>query len=272
MRLPEWCALLVVSALLLGGCGRPANIKVDPKRKPAGQVAPDYSVSDNPEVKRRTQVRHQLVRAGQHLQAGDLVAAEKEVRAVLKSNPSSVEGHTLMAVIEAQRGRTSEAGGHYKRAAELAPDSGAVQNNYGAWLCGNGYAAESLVWFDRALSDPGYATPAAALANAGGCALETGQYERAERDLRQALALDPGNAYALAAMARSEYRNGRYFEARAFSERYLSAAPAVPDMLKLAADIEEKLGARAAADRYLQQLQTQFPAAVEAQPGRKAGP
>ncbi len=271
MRLSEWgCALSL--SLLLVGCGNSAHLKVDSKRKPATQIAPDYRVSDSPETKRRMQVRNQLTRAGQQLQAGDLVLAEKEARAALQADPGSVDAHTLLAVIESHKGRNEEAGSHYRQAAELAPGTGALQNNYGAWLCANGYPAESLVWFDRALTDPAYTTPAAALANAGGCAMETGQYERAERDLRQALALDPVNAYALAAMARNEYRNGRYFEARAFSERYLASAPAAPDMLKLAADIEERLGSPAAAHRYLQQLQTQFPTAAEAQSGRKAGP
>lgn len=273
MRLSEWLGILAVSALLLSGCSRSAAyVKVDSKRKPAGQVAPDYRVSDSPQTRQRIQTSNRLGLAGQHLRSGDLDAAEKEVRTILKADPASVDAHTLMAIIESQRGRSTQAGNHYKQAAELAPGSGTVQNNYGAWLCANGYAAESLVWFDRALNDPGYATPASALANAGGCALETGQHERAERDLRQALALDPGNAYALASMARNEYRNGRYFEARAFTERYLATASSTPDMLKLAADIEAKLGARTAADRYLQQLHTQFPASIEAQAGRKAEP
>ena len=51
---------------------------------------------------------------------------------------------------------------------------------------------------------------------------------RAERDLRRAIELDPSNAVALAALAQREFRAGRCFEARAFSERRLAAAPADP--------------------------------------------
>jgi len=160
------------------------------------------------------------------------------------------------------QGKPSEAGAYYKRAAELAPSDGGALNNYGAWLCTNGSPAEALVWFDRALKDPRYPTPASALANAGGCALKVGQYQRADRDLRSALALDPSNGYALASMAESEYHAGRYFEARAFTERRLAAAPANPAVLQLASSIEERLGDKAAASRYVQRLRAEFPDSV----------
>src|SRR3546814_7890955 len=89
------------------------------------------------------------------------------------------------------------AGGYYARAAELAPEQGTALNNYGAWLCGNGRAAESLAWFDRALADPIYRQRASALANAGSCALKAGQTANVERHLREALSLDPVDATAL---------------------------------------------------------------------------
>jgi type IV pilus assembly protein PilF len=145
-------------------------------------------------------------------------------------------------------------------------------NNYGAWLCGNGFPAEALVWFDRAIAAPGYGGQAGALANAGGCALQTGQYERVETDLRKALALDPTNAYALSSMARNEDRLGRDMGARAFIERRLTAAPVDAGVLQLAADIETKLGDKAAAEKYRQRLRAEFPDAAAASPGESARP
>ncbi|RYG09061.1 MAG: tetratricopeptide repeat protein, partial [Burkholderiales bacterium] len=190
----------------------------------------------------------------------------------LKASPNSAGALTLLAIIADNKGAAAEAGTYYKRAAEAAPSQGGVMNNYGAWLCGNGFPAEALVWFDRAVGAPGYNTPEFALANAGGCALKTGQYDRAERDLRKALSIAPRNAYALASMAESEYRQNRYFEARAFTERRLSAAPANAAVLQLAAQIEEKLGDRAAASRYVQRLRAEFPNVVAANPGDKTRP
>ncbi|MEL1264345.1 type IV pilus biogenesis/stability protein PilW [Pseudoxanthomonas putridarboris] len=242
------------------------------ERKDGEQIAEDYHVKDSPEVKRRQAIQGMLSRSVQRLQTGELDAAAREAQAALKLDPNSVDATTMMAVVEDRRGRSKQAGELYKRAAELAPQQGMVQNNYGTWLCANGFAPESLVWFDRALRAPDYPTPAMALANAGNCALSSGQIERAERDLRQALSLDPSNATALGALAEVEFRHQRYLPARAFVERRLAAAPANASVLKLASQIEERLGDKAAASRYVQRLRAEFPDAVDVTTGGKAGP
>jgi type IV pilus assembly protein PilF len=134
-----------------------------------------------------------------------------------------------------------------------------MQNNYGTWLCSNGRARESLEWFDRALADPGYRTPAVALANAGACADEAGLGELAGLYLERAIELEPANPVALGVMAQREFRAGDAFRARAFSQRRLAAAPADRHALVLASQIEEKLGDKEAAAGYVQRLRTEFP-------------
>lgn len=262
--------LLIPFLLATAGCSRLTFIKPNVERSDGEQIAEDIHVSDSPAVKRRLETENALQLATQRLRVGDLDAAEKAAKNALKLTPESAEAFTLLAIVAERRGQNAQAGQAYKRAVDLRPAEGAYQNNYGAWLCATGYPAESLVWFDRALRDSNYSTPSAALANAGGCALKAGQGERADRDLRQALTLDPKNAYALASMAQSEYQAGRYFEARAFVERRLAAAPANVGVLKLASQIEERLGDKAAAGRYVQQLRAEFPDASNAQPGGKA--
>ncbi|MDR2872902.1 MAG: type IV pilus biogenesis/stability protein PilW [Xanthomonadaceae bacterium] len=256
MKPLELFGLSLSVLLLLTSCGSRGGFKQPQVVK---REAPNYNFRDPAKIKRDRQLREQLMMAGQNLAAGALTEAERNVRNALRIDPQSIDGITMMAIIEGRRGNVAEAGRHYRRAAELAPKRGEALNNYGAWLCTNGYQAESLVWFDRALADPDYPTPAAALANAGGCALDSGQYERAEGDLRRSLEMAPTNAFALMSMARNEYRLGRYFQARAFIERRLAAASADPSVLQLAMQIEEKLGDKAAANRYLQQLRREFP-------------
>ena len=261
----RWIVLLV-AALLTVACARPGKVK-PPKIKGSEQVARTYHLEDSASTKQRVQVRELLGLAAQRLASGELDLAESHVRKALKQDPASADAHTLLGVIESRRGRAAVAGQHYRRAAELAPDQGETLNNYGAWLCANGYPAEALVWFDRALAAPSYRSPVSALANAGGCALKSGQYERAGRDLRRALDIEPGNAYALASMAEYQYGQGHYFEARAFSERRLAAAPADASVLQLAAAIEQGLGDKVAASRYQQRLRVEFPQAANAQTG-----
>lgn len=273
MRHKALC-LLLIPILLATACSRLTFVR--PKGK-MGQLAgqeevEDYAVRDSPEVKRRQAVHTILARSMQRLQAGEFEAAGKEARAALKLDPGSADALTLLAVSEDRQGRLQSAGELYRRAADVAPRDGSTQNNYGTWLCANGFAAESLVWFDRAVQAPGYATPAAALANAGSCALKAGQVERASRDLRQSLAMDSANAVSLEAMAELEFRRQQYLSARAFVERRLAAGPASPAVLKLASQIEERLGDKAAASRYVQRIRAEFPDALDVTTGGNAGP
>ncbi|TQM07902.1 type IV pilus biogenesis/stability protein PilW [Stenotrophomonas maltophilia] len=249
-----WLALLAgVLAVAVGGC------KSHPKAKLGPSQAPVYSVGDPESVRREVRWRDLLTLATRDMQVGNLDAAERKVREALKLAPEAPDALVLQAGIDDRRGRTRQAGENFRKAAELAPQRGDVLNNYGAWLCQQGQPVESLVWFDRALQAPGYATPGEAQANAGSCALDAGQLERAERDLRAALVAAPANPVALESMAQLSYRQGRYMEARAFAERRIAAAPATRSVLQLASQIEVKLGDRAASDRYLQRIRQEFP-------------
>ncbi|MGZ0025893.1 type IV pilus biogenesis/stability protein PilW [Stenotrophomonas maltophilia] len=249
-----WLVLFAgVLAVAVGGC------KSHPKAKLGPSQAPVYSVGDPESVRREVRWRDLLTLATRDMQVGNLDAAERKVREALKLAPEAPDALVLQAGIDDRRGRTRQAGENFRKAAELAPQRGDVLNNYGAWLCQQGQPAESLAWFDRALQAPGYATPGEAQANAGSCALDAGQLERAERDLRAALVAAPANPVALESMAQLSFRQGRFMEARAFAERRIAAAPATRSVLQLASQIEARLGDRAASDRYLQRIRQEFP-------------
>ncbi|WP_329867542.1 type IV pilus biogenesis/stability protein PilW [Stenotrophomonas hibiscicola] len=249
-----WLALLTgVLAVAVGGC------KSQPKAKLGPSEAPVYSVRDPDSVRRQVRLQDLLALAARDMQVGNLDAAERKAREALKLAPDSPDALLLLAGIDERRGRSQQAGESFRRAAEQAPQRGDILNNYGAWLCQQGRPAESLAWFDRALQAPGYATPAESQANAGSCALDAGQLERAEGDLRAALSVLPGNPVALEAMAQLSFRQGRFMEARAFAERRIAAAPATRSVLQLASQIEARLGDRAASDRYLQRIRQEFP-------------
>lgn len=267
MRQRELALMAAVAiALCAVGCGG-RNAKPG-KIKSVEQVAPIYDFRDSSATRDRLALEQKLGLANNRMQSGDYAAAEQLVRDVLKKTPNSIDALMFLGVI--QQGQGSPAAGEtYRRTAELAPQRGDVLNNYGAWLCANGQAAESLGWFDRALQDSSYA-PAPALANAGGCALQAGQRERALRDLRKAMELEPSNAYALESMARYEVGQKTYFEARAFIERRLAAAPVTASVLQLAIQIEQGLGDKVAASRYQQRLVKEFPDAATANPGANA--
>ncbi len=250
---------LLAAACAVAGCSRLTFVKPSTDRDSYTQVAPDYDVREDPREAGRLLARERVAAATEALRGGDPARAAKLAQQALEGDRSLADAHTVLALVAEGQGRGAEAGTHYAAAAKLAPEHGIALNNYGVWLCGAGRPSEALPLFERALADPSYPTPAGALANAGNCALRAGQAARAERDLRRALALDPAEPTALAAMARVEYAAGDYLQARAFSERRLAAGAATPEVLQLASQIEQKLGDAAASARYVRRMRDEFP-------------
>lgn len=259
--------LVLVTVIVASGCSRVSFIRPDLDRKGFERTAPEVQMQ--PDDRKVGSVRAQrLLAEGQQLLAqGDLAGAQKAAAQAVKLAPSSPRAHALLGLVEDRRGNGRSAGQHYLRATELAPGQGAILNNYGTWLCSQGRHMESLEWFDRALADRGYASPAVALANAGACAHRAGDDRRAEPYLAAAIEIDPANPVALGVMAEREFRAGDAFRARAFSQRRLAAAPPDADALLLASQIEKKLGDNAAAARYVQQMRAEFPATSGTEPG-----
>jgi len=248
--------VLLSITLLITGCGSFSG------KRQLAPISPMVSGqdlrADSRQLRKQRQYQQALQSAADLLGSNHLDDALRSARRARRLQPKNPDPYTLIAVIESQRGRETIAGNIYRKAFDLAPQRGDVLNNYGAWLCSNGYPAEALVLFDRALQDASYDSRADAVANAGGCALNAGQIERAEQDLKQALELDPNNAYALESMARFEAAHQRWFDARAFYQRRLDAAPASAPLLQLAIEIEQQLGNERLVQLYQQRLQEEF--------------
>ena len=267
---PILMSALVVFAM--GACSRLSFVRPDLNDFEYTQVAPDFQASDGDRGQSSSRALLATRQGQQALAEGRISEAEDAARQALEFDDRSAPALTLMATIEMRRGREARAGEYYQKAVEAYP-RGTSFNNYGIWMCRQaGREAESLEWFNRALADPGYATPSFAMANAGACADKAGQTGRAGKYLDAAIRIDPDNPVALGVMAEREFRAGRAFQARAFSERRLAAAPADPHALMLASQIERQLGDNAAADRYVQRLRAEFPAAAGSDTGESGTP
>lgn len=231
-------ALLALAACASGGGTSRAN-----DDKPQGRSAADIQVE-----------------LGQgYLQKGQLETAQERLQRALRLDPKNVGAHTLLAVLNERINRPEIAEKFYRQAAELRPDGGAENNNYGAFLCGKGRYAEADTYFQRAIADPFYKRPGDAYGNAGACAAKAGQQDKALAYFRSALDTSPNNAVALYEMARISYDKNDNLRARAFLQRLEAVAPAEPAILELAERIETRLGDKAAAKKYRERLQQEFP-------------
>lgn len=200
------------------------------------------------------------------------IALDKLKRAVAQ-DPTYAPAHTMLAVLYETIGEYEQAGKEYREALRVAPRDGSVNNNYGAFVCTHGQAEEAEKYFLAAIKDPFYDTAEIAYANAGSCALQRGDLDKAEAFLRQSLQYDDKLAAALLPMAKLNFQQGDYLRARAFLQRYADVASMNAESLLLGFRIESKLGDEKSARRYRAALMELFPDSPEAGwiVGRKQG-
>ncbi|HJT98177.1 MAG TPA: type IV pilus biogenesis/stability protein PilW [Rhodanobacteraceae bacterium] len=223
------------------------------------------SIKKESAASERTEAARVHTELGQkYMQQGKLEIALENLNKALGYDPDYVDAHTVIAVLYERIGDLKQAEEHYRRAAQIKSKGGAELNNYGAFLCKIGRYDEANTYFQRALADPFYGTPAAALTNSGRCLLKAGKTDDAEAALRSALDRAPNDPDALFVMASVLYEKGDYFKARAFMQRFESVGQAGPESLMLGRNIELRLGNGSAASDYTRRLLQSFPESQQA--------
>ncbi len=195
-----------------------------------------------------------------YMQRGHTELALERFERALKFNPKSAVAYSSIGVLYEQIGRPDLAEKNYRRATELEPSKGNVRNNFGQFLCRIGRFDEADTEFKAALNDPFYQTPALAASNAGKCARAAGHLESAEKYLRLALERNPETNEAFLPLASLLFARGQSMNARAFLQRHeASGLEQNAEFLRLAAQVEEKLGDSKAAAAYRERLSNEYP-------------
>ena len=203
--------------------------------------------------------------AQQYMENGDLQDAMVKINKALQFDPNYVPAHTVAAVLYERINDVPNAELHYRKAVALAPGKGDTNNNLGWFLCNReGKTAEAAPYFQKAVADPFYQTPALAWTNAGICLSRTQDFAGAEVDFRKAIEIDPQNGEALYQLANVLYLQSDAFRARAFIQRFDALGRPSAAALKLGHDIESRLGNKDAALNYSRRLQSQFPDSEQA--------
>ena len=191
------------------------------------------------------------------------IALEK-LKIALAYDMTYAPAHTVLGVLYETLGDLEQAEKEYAAAVKYDASDGDVNNNYGAFLCriGKGKGAEQ--YFLKAVKDLFYRTPEIAYSNAGYCALEQGDLDKADAFLRQSLGYNDELPSALISMADVSYQMNNYLRARAFLQRYGSVGAWNANSLLLGYRIESKLGDAESANRYRLKLLERFPDSSEA--------
>jgi type IV pilus assembly protein PilF len=191
--------------------------------------------------------------------------ALQEVSEALSADAGYAPAYDARGLIHAALHQDAKAEEDFKRAIGIDGQYSEARNNYGLFLCERGRYEEGLTQFKAALSDPLYATPDKALANAGVCSMARGDLVQAEDFLQRALRRAPNQLAALDAMANLRYRQGRTLAVRELLKRMATVSQLNAQALWLGVRTEHSLGDQVAEASYAAQLNRRFPGSQEAQ-------
>lgn len=244
--------------LALAGCHRTGVVMPPPPSDP--------KLPEETKAQKAQSAADVHTRLAQHyIEIGKMEGALEKIKLAVNDDPTYVPAQTVMAYIYESINDMPNAEIHYRRAVELQPNKGDVNNNLGQFLCHVGKVQDALPYFTKAVADPFYQTPDVALTNQGICQLKINDRVDAEASLRGALRRNPNNPLALLQLTNVLYLNQRYFDASAFMQRLDATGQASPDSLKLGYEIESHLGNTEAAQNYSKRLLSQFPDSEQAQ-------
>ena len=217
------------------------------------------------EVKNNRKAAETNTSLGQgYIQREQYEIALEKLKKALAYDMTYAPAHTMLGVLYEILGDLQQAEKEYAKAVKYDASDGEVNNNYGVFLCRIGKGKQAERYFQTAVEDLFYRTPEVAYANAGNCALELGDLDKADAFLRQSLEYNDKLPSALISMADVSYQMNNYLRARAFLQRYGSVGAWNADSLLLGYRIESKLGDAKSANHYRQELLERFPDSSQA--------
>ncbi|HEY1661143.1 MAG TPA: tetratricopeptide repeat protein [Verrucomicrobiae bacterium] len=163
----------------------------------------------------------------------------------LDKNPDCFIGHNDLGFVMLERGETTNALPHFRRAVELQPDDEASQKNLGSALLQEGNVDDAITQFQIALNlrtnDVG------AMNNLALAYSRQGKMSDALAEYEKALAIQPDDAGVHHNYGMALFRLGRVDEAMAHYQKAMATQPNDPELHNDVANVLSKRGQDAAA-------------------------
>jgi len=234
---------VAVGCFLMAGCT--SNAPREASGPPADVSAVEQSVSTQTsatDVRQRAKVHTELGMF--YLKDNRPDVALEEAKIALDADSGYAPAYNLRGLIYMALRQNELAESNFQQALRLATGDPEINNNYGWFLCQTGKVKESFAYFNLALRNPLYQTPAKALSNAGVCYMMNKDDLNGESYLFRSLKLDPSNLRAYYLLADISYRAKRYDDARDWLKQMHTKIEPTSETAWLALKIDRKLGNR----------------------------
>lgn len=215
-------------------------------------------------TKPQSAARFNTLLGAEYIKKGRLKLAHEKLSKAIEQNPQYADAHHYFAILQQHLKQYDVARQHFQQAINLAPKNPALNNNYGSFLCKQGNYTEAEKYFTVAINDPLYNTPHFALTNAGVCAHEAGNKEKAEIYLRNALKKQSNFTPALYALAKLAYDQRDFSRSQAFLFRYNEIAGNSAKSLNLCRLTAIQMGNTSQSEQCASKLLQLYPNSQEA--------
>jgi len=200
-----------------------------------------------------------------YLEMGMFKVAKENLEAAVDADSNNADIHNALGVLYERLQLASKAMEQYREAVALDASNSGAKNNYGRFLCERGSYDAGMQMLNETILLPLNNRKWFAYTNLGRCQLKQGDQKLAEYSFRKALQINKKYSPALLEMQKISYHSKKYMSARAFLERYLSAAKHTSQSLWYAVQTERVLGNENLAEAYKEKLFSLFPISKEAQ-------
>jgi type IV pilus assembly protein PilF len=212
--------------------------------------------SDEPEARKRARIR--LTLASGYFEQGQTSVALDEIKQALAADPAFGPAYVLRGLAYMRLNDTTLAEDSFRRALQINPQDPDALHNYGWYICQQGRQAESMTYFNRALSSAVYGGQAKTYMAKGVCQTRMGQFNEAESSFARSYELDAANPITGYNLASLLYRRGDDARAQFYIRRLNNSELANAESLWLGIKVERRLRNAQAEEQLAQQLQRRF--------------
>lgn len=198
-----------------------------------------------------------------YLKDGMVGRAKTKLLRAKKLAPQLPEVQYALGFYMESVGEVDQAKAYYQEAIRKDPNDGTAHNNYGAFLCRQGYFKESEKEFLKAAEDPQYTNTAEAIENAGLCVLQIPEVAQAKVHFLKAVRMDPRRTEALIELAYISFKEGDYSRALEYHSLFADQASHTPRSLWLGIQLAEHFGDPNKVESYKLLLKNRFPKSQE---------